>query len=286
MMPENILEKRRLENCVIDPQGSLWKKTEQRLIDECSHIIALRGAGSVNGISISDAEKILIEHLFPTIRSMLNDGKVAFIFDGDNDDRSYPDIGYIIGRIRDEFDGENCEFFAVQKYDWWSSDGKAIHNASGKEYKTYVIDAKNPPENIGGIPYSGQQGTEHNALSQSQILINSGKYTQWYVGAVGPIAGQQIKDVELKTNNKIEVTVFKAPVSIEQSFSLQNKIDKTREDLLNTLDKEELETKLKRLQTSKERREANPYGMFFDKDGNDNGSFNNLAKVRVNVVQV
>ncbi len=287
------------ENCVIDPKGILWREREPKLIEGCSHIIALRGAGSVNGISIADAKRILSEQLFPRVREMLKDkGKVAFIFDGDDDDRAYPDIGYIIGRIRDEFDSTNCKFIAVQKDDWWSGDGKPIRNANGREYETYIIDAKSPPENTGGLPYTGQQGTEHNALSQSITLVNSGKYTQWYVGAVGPIAEQQISDLDMKSDQGINVIVFKTPVSTEQAINLQHKIDVSRQ-LLNEIDipnndaSEDVKLKIQkekdklaRLLSSQDRRAANPFGSFFDKDGKDKGVFKNLKKTQVEVVEV
>ncbi len=295
----NAERNRKSENLIMDAQGTLWKEREAKLIEKCNHIIALRGAGSVNGISVSDAEKMLNEHLFPRIKTMLEGGKkVAFIFDGDNDDRTYPDIGYIIGRIRDEFDKEECTFLAVQKDDWWDGDGGPIHNANGKEYETYIIDAKNPPENIGGLAYSGQQGTEHNALSQSATLVNSGKYSQWYVGAVGPIARQQIKDLELKSEKGIPISIFKTSVSVEQAVSLQKEIDTTQQWLTETKAMGEnvpedrksqisrAKERLARLLSSRERRGANPFGLFFDKDGNDNGSFADLIKTHVEVISV
>src|SRR4051812_41408769 len=104
---------------ILDKSGQAWERLMSEMLAKSSHIIALHGAGSFNGISISDANKIVEDALTPRIESYLREGFVSVIFDGDNDDPSYPDIGYIMGSLRDYFDDGRVDFYAVQMLGWY-----------------------------------------------------------------------------------------------------------------------------------------------------------------------
>src|SRR3989338_5645440 len=88
---------------LLDDTGEAWEGIVDELLANSDHIIALRGAGSFNGISITDANWMVEQHCIPRIATYVRGGAVSIIFDGDNDDPLYPDIGHIAGRLRDYF---------------------------------------------------------------------------------------------------------------------------------------------------------------------------------------
>jgi hypothetical protein len=127
-------------SAVVDETGEVWNGIMAQMLANSSRIVALRGAGSFNGISITDAQIILEDYLFPRMERLLRDGKVSVIYDGDDDDREYPDIGYIMGRLAERFSGE-ADFYAVQKLGWYRYQDdlpalKPLHSAGGVEYRT------------------------------------------------------------------------------------------------------------------------------------------------------
>jgi hypothetical protein len=197
---------------VFDETGSVWEKRMEAMLQESSHIIALRGAGSFNGISFEDAKKLLHDQLIPRIQSYIEEGggKVTIIFDGDNDDPKYPDIGHIMGSLRDYF-GNKAQFVAVQRKGWYKYRRdfprlRPLHSASGNEYDTVLF-----PDNT----FSG----EHDHFSQNERLAQSEKYEQWYIGACGLIACKQLEDYGAKaapSDGVHRAVIFKAPVSVDQ----------------------------------------------------------------------
>jgi hypothetical protein len=259
---------------VFDERGELWERAMTAMLDTSSNIIALRGAGSFNGISKEDAKKMFTEQVVPRVERMLQEGKkLTFIFDGDNEDPNYPDIGYIMGRLLDTYHGK-IDFYAVQKLGWYAFRNewphmRPLHSASGNEYETYIF----PDDTFPG---------EHDHFSQNARLAQSPKYEQWYVGACGLIASKQLADYakNIEQNDGVHnVTIFKAPVSIDQEQKIRRKIAEGSESIA------ELEAdavkgdfyaagviqpavdKVARLTESLERRNANPYGLLFDPSG-------------------
>lgn len=246
---------------IIDYNGTAWEQVVSTILSTSEHIIALRGAGSFNGISIADANSLLDNILSPRIESFLKEGGVTIIFDGDNDDPDFPDIGHIAGRLRDRFD-KRVNFYAVQMLSWYKyrdklPASKPLHSACGNEYQTILF-----PENT----FTG----DHNHFSQHTRLAHSLKYEQWYVGACGLIASKQLSDFSNKVK-KIKgphkVAIFKASVSIEQGHKIQEKISKGTDA-----------EKISRLHDSIIRREKNPYGLLCTPTGEfiHNPEFSNL----------
>jgi len=232
-----------------DGTGRLWDEVMRTMLMESSHIIALRGAGSHNGISVADAAMIVERELIPRIDKYLQDGGVSIIFDGDDDDPEYPDIGHIAGRLRDYFDGK-VDFYAVQKLSWYrySKDLPAmrpLHSWSGNPYRTVLF-----PDDI----FAG----EHDHFSQNRTLTRSHKYEQWYVGACGEIATRQLFDysVGVKRGHGHKAILFKAPVSAEQEKVILQRLEESTDP-----------ERTKRLLNSLERRREYPYGTLFTPEG-------------------
>lgn len=234
----------------LDETGKVWGDIVTSLLSTSTHIIALRGAGSFNGISVTEANRILKEILFPRIERYLEDGVVSFIFDGDNDDPKYPDIGHIAGRIRDHY-SDRVEFYAVQSLSWYRyreelPNIRPLHSANKNEYETVLFPEKT---------FEG----EHSHFSQHTRLTKSDKYEQWYIGACGKIASSQLADFSEKSNGSPgphKVLVVKSPVSIEQEKKIQLRIDQDPDS-----------ERGQRLKASLVQRAENPFGLLHTADG-------------------
>ncbi|MES3004796.1 MAG: hypothetical protein V4690_01635 [Patescibacteria group bacterium] len=235
---------------VLDKTGSAWQEIMSEMLAKSAHIIAFRGAGSYNGISIADAKRIVEQELIPRIDMYTLDGPVSIIFDGDDDDPEYPDIGHIVGRLRDHYE-HRVDFYAVQMLSWYRYAGelpamRPLHSAGGNEYKTVLF-----PDKI----FAG----EHDHFSQNALLTRSSKYEQWYIGACGAIATQQLFEYSLSVEGSQglhKVLLFKAPVSIEQERKILRRIEESK-------DAERTE----RLLLTLVRRQENPYGLLYNPNG-------------------
>jgi hypothetical protein len=205
------------ENAVFDETGSSWEKIQENIIAKYRHIVALRGAGSNNGIDREAAEGIINEQLIPRVASYIADGSVALMFDGDSDDVDKPDIGFIMGRLRDAFDQEDEDkilFVAAQKMSWYypHEERANLSNASGKEYNTVVF-----PDRV----FPG----DHNSFTQSEVLANVPGYEQWYIGASGPIASEQLEDMDTKIEEgRRKVVMFPAPINADLSEEINSRL--------------------------------------------------------------
>lgn len=235
---------------MLDETGFFWQREMDSILARSAHIIALHGAGSFNGISVPDADALLQEQLFPRVEHYLTDGRVSVIFDGDNDDPEYPDIGHIMGRLRDHF-GDRVDCYAVQVLSWYRYRKelpamRPLHSALGNEYRTVLFPDKTFPG-------------DHDHFSQNARLVATTHYEQWYVGACGLIASKQLTDYSQKVGDgpaAHRAVVFKLPVSGEQEQKIRRKIADTTD-----------EAQRARLVESLERRQANPYGLLFTPEG-------------------
>lgn len=234
----------------LDKTGELWKRNMRVMLAQNCYIIALRGAGSHNGISIADANSVLERHLFPRIEAALMDKWVTVIFEGDNDDVAYPDIGYIAGRLRDHFDGR-MTFYAVQMLGRYKHRDKLpimlpLVSASGRGYDTVLF----PDDTFPG---------DHIAFTQHRLIAQSPMYEQWYVGACGKIAHTQLADYNAKGAGHAgnhDALIFPLPVSVEQE-------QKIRRKLAGELDHVQRE----RLTASLTQRAENPFGLLCTSTG-------------------
>ncbi|KND50701.1 MAG: hypothetical protein ABA06_04580 [Parcubacteria bacterium C7867-001] len=234
---------------VLDHTGKTWERTVEHMLATCKHIVALRGAGSFNGISTADANLILEKDLIPRLETYIEDGPTSVIFDGDNDDPEYPDIGHIMGRLCDHF-GDRADFYAVQMLGWYKYRNelpamRPLHSANGNEYQTVLF----PDKTFVG---------DHDHFSQDTCLAKSCGYEQWYVGACGQIASKQLADYSDKawTEGPHRALIFRAPVSVEQERKIRRKLAEETDPERRT-----------RLCNSLAQREQNPFGLLCTPDG-------------------
>jgi hypothetical protein len=234
----------------LDTTGQRWETVVDDLLSRDFRIIALRGAGSFNGISKSDADRIVAQHLVPRLVGYVQTGDTAIMFDGDNDDLDYPDIGYIMGRLRDQFE-DWADFYAVQMLSWYKYRDKLpamrpLHSASHEEYRTYLF-----PANV----FAG----DHDHFSQHARLVRTPRYEQWYIGACGLIASKQLADYSAKVEGaegEHRAVIFRAKVSSEQE-----------QKILRKLQEETDPERSARLRESFARRAENPFGLLCTPDG-------------------
>ncbi|MBI2030787.1 hypothetical protein HYT05_04150 [Candidatus Kaiserbacteria bacterium] len=234
----------------LDTTGEKWENVVDGLLSLDFRIIALRGAGSFNGISKANANRIVAQHLVPRLEKSVRTGHTAVIFDGDNDDLAYPDIGYIMGRLRDQF----CDwaaFYAVQMLPWYKYRDelpamRPLHTASYNEYRTYLF----PEKTFVG---------DHDHFSQHARLVRTPRYEQWYIGACGLIASKQLADYSAKVSGaegEHRAVIFRASVSVEQE-----------QKILRKLQEETDPERSARLRESLARRAENPFGLLCTPEG-------------------
>jgi len=174
------------------------------------------------------------------------------MFDGDGDSPDKPDIGYIMGRLRDTFahEGEKVAFVTGQKKSWYypSRPGGNLTNSNGLEYETFVFEDNKFPG-------------DHNRFTQSDKLVNAKGYEQWYIGASGPIASEQLEDYngKVKEGNKQKVVMFRAPLNENLEDGIKAKLEKARTD--------GDEAKVTKFEDVLRQRE-NKYGVHWDNEGN------------------
>jgi len=194
------------DKAILDEEGK-WETIEEQLLANYAHVIVLRGAGSKNGINLEDADKLLNEQLIPQIEAYKNEGGVAILFDGDQDSPDNPDIGFIMGQLREKCGEEstkNILFVTAQKRSWYYPDNENGHlgNAQGQKYLTYVFE-------------DDTHEGDHNNFTQSEKIVNSEGFETWFVGSFGEIAKEQMADIDLKVIDRskpAKVLLFPARV--------------------------------------------------------------------------
>jgi hypothetical protein len=190
---------------IFDDNCKTWKRLEQEILS-CDKIIAIRGAGSRNGIDPIQADNLIYKILIPKIYELMSSGeKIIFLYDGDLDIPNKPDIGYVVGRLLDEFNNiNNPIFITVQREKWYhpNSPGKNLTNANNQPFVTYVFKQNK---------YTG----EYSFFTQSEVLIQSPKYEQWYVGASGLRADNQLQEfnVKIPKGEIRQVTFYRAGIN-------------------------------------------------------------------------
>lgn len=177
---------------------------------------------------------------------------VALIFDGDGDNRQKPDIGSVFGSLADSL-SENplVTAIAAQTEGWYSPsvEGGAIESATGKPYETYIF-----PDDLPG---------SHASLTQSSALVSYPNYEQVFVGPAGPIAFNQLEDLNSKTTGRpedagpVKVTILETPNNPELDFELTSQLNTAAND----------EQKKAKIQAKIAQRKEQPYGALFTKDG-------------------
>lgn len=161
---------------------AVWDRRVAELSEAGTRIIAVRGADSVNGIDPADMDRI-VSYMHARIEEVRAQGfPVALMYDGDADDRATPDVGAVFGMLADTFAADmDVSFIAAPSAQKYSDPaGGPICSAMGTEYETYVFD---------DVPDG------HSNSTQSASLVGYAGYEQAFVGAVGPIAAEQLRDL-------------------------------------------------------------------------------------------
>jgi hypothetical protein len=227
--------------------ATAWDARMWQDILQGKNILALRGAGSVNGIDPDAADRVL-DDLSPEVNK-----KNVFVFDGDPDDPAKPDIGYIAGRLRDL----GATVVAAQTRDWYypPRPGSNLVNANNLAYETFVIER-------------GKYPGDHNRLTQSEGLAAYPNYRQIYIGAVGQIASDQMVDYYRKVpkDGPVNVTIIKAEIN----RSLTDEIGQKLASAVSVADREKFERMLE------QRRQQ--FGRFWK----NNGTFNEQLLAELN----
>lgn len=201
-----------------DDGRKTWDRLVEEIIAREGSVIALRGAGSVNGIDPAVAGRLVESEIIPRLKELISAGeKVTILFDGDADNPSKPDIGFIAGRILDQFGKDQVDLVVVtaQKESWYnpSTPNANLANAHAVQAVTYVF-----PE--------GEYPGDHNSFTQDVQLVASPRYQQWYIGASGNIASEQLVDFNAKVpaNETREVILFRASNNAVLDEELQAKL--------------------------------------------------------------
>lgn len=251
-IPE-ITESLRTGAAVMDDDKKTWDSLTEQLISSSSRIIALRGAGSWNGMDKSEADELIKEKLIPEIeKALLKKGTIVIMHDGDYDDPQKPDIGYIVGRLLDHFgNGDRRVVFLVAQKESWHPDelaGRNLSNAKGVQYVTYLFPNDSYPD-------------DHSSFTQSSEFVDSEKYEQWYIGASGKIAESQLHDYsqKVKDGEKRKAVIFR----VKNNQSMSEELDAKLEKAIAEND----EKKIANLQGRLEQRKQ-LYGVHWDNEGN------------------
>jgi len=236
---------------MMDQDAREWHSRVDALMSEGARIITFRGAGTVNGIEPA-AATAATEAINKYVADATEAGTtVAIMFDGDEDNREKPDVGAVFGAVADAFkDNPKVVPIAAQQKSWYypKVEGGALESATGTLFETYVF-----PDDLPG---------SHAALTQSETLAQYPAYEQVFVGPAGPIAFNQLQDVNDKAAarpdeaGQLRVTVLETPINHELDQVFQGQLEAAADD----------EARAK-VQAKIDQRAAHPYGALFTPDG-------------------
>ncbi|HET9173781.1 MAG TPA: hypothetical protein VFN56_00700 [Candidatus Saccharimonadales bacterium] len=234
---------------MMEQDAHQWHERMDALMADGAHIITFRGAGTVNGIDPA-AATAATEAITNYVSSLAEDGMtVAIMFDGDEDNREKPDVGVVFGVVADALkDKPNVVPIAAQTKSWYypKSEGAALESATGTPYETFVF-----PDDMPG---------SHAALTQSEALARYSGYEQVFVGPAGPIAFNQLQDVNDKAAGReagpMRVTVLETPLNHQLDQVFQGQLEASSDD----------EARAK-VQAKIDQRAAQPYGALFSPEG-------------------
>lgn len=221
-----------------------WHDRMEALMAQGARIITLRGAGTVHGIE-PHAAQLATAILHDYVTHITSEGTpVALLCDGDTDNRQKPDVGSIFGGLIDRL-GANAMVTRIvaQTESWYNPriPNGGLESATGKPYETYV--------------FSDQVEGKHASLTQSDQLVAYGGYEQIFVGPVGPIAYEQLQDLNQKAMRRsnevssVKVTVLTAQNNPALDEQLHEQLNSTADPLTYA-----------RIATKVVQREQQPYG--------------------------
>lgn len=233
---------------IMEQDAHQWHERMDALMADGARIITFRGAGTVNGID-PIAATAATEAIVKYVSSMAEGGiTVAIMFDGDGDDREKPDVGAVFGAVADALkDNPRVLPMAAQTKGWYypKVEGAALESANGTPYETFVF-----PDDMPG---------SHAAVTQSKALARYSGYEQVFVGPAGPIALNQLQDVNDKAVGReagaMRVTVIKTPLNPRLEQILRGQLDDA-----GGVARAKVQAKI-------DQRAAQPYGALFSPEG-------------------
>ena len=236
---------------MMEQDAHQWHSRMDALMSQGARIITFRGAGTVNGIDPT-AAAAATETIAKYVSDAAEDGTtVAIMFDGDEDNREKPDVGAVFGAVADALkDKPNVVPMAAQTKGWYypKTEGGALESASGIPFETYVF-----PDDTPG---------SHAALTQSEALARYAGYEQVFVGPAGPIAFDQLQDVNDKAGDRSD-EVGSLRVTVLET-ALNHTLDSVFQSQLEAATDDEARAKV---QAKIDQREAHPYGALFTPQG-------------------
>ena len=249
---------------IMEGDGSAWHSRMEKLMQDDTQIIVLRGAGTVNGIEPGAAETAT-GMLRDYVKYLSDQGrKVALMFDGDSDNRQRPDIGSVFGGLADSLkDDPNMYFLAAQSKSWYSpeNEGDPTASATGTPYETYVF-----------------TNGDHADFTQSPKLATYRNYEQVFVGPAGPIAFSQLEDLGRKAAERsldagnVRVTILGTPNNPAVGEDLDGKLAAAPDDAARA-----------KVQAKIDQRSHAPNGALFTNEGQFAVNETNYPNIDFNV---
>jgi hypothetical protein len=234
---------------IMDQDAKEWHERMEALMADGARIITFRGAGTVNGIDPT-AATAATETITKYISDLAEHGStVAIMFDGDEDNRDKPDVGSVFGAVADALkDKPNVVPMAAQTKGWYypKSEGATLESANGTPYETFVF-----PDDMPG---------SHAAVTQSEALARYSGYEQVFVGPAGPIAFNQLQDVNDKAVGReagpMQVTIIETPLNHQLDQVFQSQLEAASDDAARA-----------KVQAKIDQLDAQPYGALFSPEG-------------------
>jgi hypothetical protein len=223
VLPQVLVESLVTGNAIMDDEKNSWNRMMTELMSKASKLIALRGAGSWNGMDPAEVDTLIVETLVPMIeRQLQQPGLVVIMHDGDYDEPSEPDLGYVAGRLLQRFgNAHNRVVFIVAQKESWHPDelaGLNLRNAQDMPYATYL--------------FNQGYADNHSSFTQSSELVRSQKYEQWYIGASGLIASSQLLyyTTKVPAGSKRTARLFRVKNNQALDQKIHDKIESAKQE--------------------------------------------------------
>jgi hypothetical protein len=213
----------------LSPDRHEWHDRMAALMaqDPPPRIIALRGAGAINGIDEKAALHVTDE-LHSHITSFTDQGKpVVLMYDGDPHNEDVPDVGTIFGRLTDRLADEGNNLVTPMAVQVTSeAEGGPLRSAGGRPYETYALQSDN------GDYFAAT------TLTQSDALVAYPEYEQFIVGPVGKTADRQLRDLGERVRahrpadaGNLDVTILPTPNNSAPAGQLMESVRQNEDDL-------------------------------------------------------
>jgi len=221
---------------------------------------------------LKKTDELIANYLDQTIGDIV---PVVLMYDGDEDNRTKPDVGSVFGAIVDYFaDRPNVFAVAAQSSEWYypKAEGANLETATGTPIETYVFS---------GQDESGKDLT-HDDFTQSSSLAGYDRYEQVFIGPAGPIALSQLRDINAKSiahrqvrTTPLRVTIIRAPNN--------SALDTIYQDRLTKAETEEDRTKI---EAKISQRRDQPFGALYTQAGDFSLDTTEYSGLAFNIIEI